>query len=555
MKKRNYLGMVAVAALFVLSGCGSSGSSEKKVDGGGDAASTEQVFNLTVAQEMPSADLSVATDTISFAALNNVYEGLYRLNDKDEVEPAGAAELAEVSDDGLVYKLKLNEDAKWSNGDPVTAKDYVYGWQRTTDPKTASEYSYLYACVKNGAAVAAGEKPVTDLGIKAISDYELEITLEVTTPYFDYLLAFPSFFPQNQKVVEEFGDKYASNSENAVYNGPFTLEEFDGPGSDTNWVYQKNKDYWDADTVKLETINVDVVKEASTGLNLFEAGKADDVTVSGEIAAQMKDNPAYFPAEEARTSYIEMNQKGDNAKLWTNVNMRQAFSAAIDRQGLVENVLGDGSIASTGIIPKGTSKNPDTGEDFAEEAGDQNPFDAAKAKELWEKAKSELGIDSAEINMIGSDDDATKKVMEKIQADVEENLPGVKVTITPVPFSVRLERSNSGDFDIVMGGWGADYLDASSFTDLFVTGVSYNRGHYSSKKYDELVKLSNTTDAADKMKRWEDLQNAAKVLVEEDMGVIPVFQKVEGHLINQDFKGIVHHAAGASWDYKWAYKE
>ncbi|MEA4830149.1 MAG: peptide ABC transporter substrate-binding protein, partial [Enterococcus thailandicus] len=238
MKKKVTFGFVAVCGL-VLAGCygGSSdtGSSNTKSSG---SASGGGVFNLVVPQEMPTADLSVATDTISFTALNNVYEGIYRLDKDSKPQPAGASELADVSEDGLTYKIKLREDAKWSNGEPVTAADYVYGWQRTVDPKTASEYAYLFEPVANAADITAGKKDKSELGIKANGDHELEITLTKQTPYFQYLLAFPSFFPQSQAVVEENGDAYASASDKAVYNGPFTLEDFDGPGTDTEWTYK-----------------------------------------------------------------------------------------------------------------------------------------------------------------------------------------------------------------------------------------------------------------------------------------------------------------------------
>ncbi|MDR0921250.1 MAG: peptide ABC transporter substrate-binding protein [Lactobacillales bacterium] len=547
------LGLVGVAAI-TLAGCGSSSSKDDDSSKESGKLAADQIFNTTVTQEMPSADLSVATDTISFTALNQVYEGVYRLDKNNEPQPAGAAEKAKVSDDNTIYTIKLREDAKWSNGEPVTAKDYVYSWQRTIDPATASEYAYLFAPVKNAAEISEGKKDKSELGIKAVSDYELEITLEQATPYFDYLLAFPSFFPLNEKEVTTQGKEFASKSDKAIYNGPFTLEDFDGPGIDTEWKYKKNEKYWDAENVKLETINVNVIKDTSTGLNLFDAKKADDVIVSGEQAQQMSSDPAFFSAKESRTSYMEMNQAtGKNADAWKNVNLRQAFSAAIDRKSLVNNVLGDGSVVSTGIIPIDMSKDPKTKEDFAKEVGNQNPSDAKKAKEYWEKAKKELGISTLEIDIIASDDDTTKKVLEKIQGDVEKNLSGVKVKLSPVPFSVRLSRSNSGDFDVVLGGWGADYADPSSFTDLFTTGNSYNRGKYSSEKYDALVKSSNTTNAGDPEKRWADLKDATDVLVKEDMGTIPVFQKAEGHLINTKVKDVVHHGAGASWDYKWAY--
>ncbi len=536
---------------LVLAGCYGGGTDTKSSDSAsGGSASGGGVFNLVVPQEMPTADLSLATDTISFTALNNVYEGIYRLDKDSKPQPAGATKLADVSEDGLTYKIKLRDDAKWSNGDPVTAADYVYGWQRTVDPATASEYAYLFAPVANAEDITAGKKDKSELGIKAVGDYELEITLTKQTPYFQYLLAFPSFFPQKQSVVEKNGDSYATTSDKAVYNGPFTLTDFDGPGTDTEWTYKKNDNYWDKDSVKLSEIKVSVVKESSTALNLFKDGQADDVILSGELAQQNANDPSYTSVKEARTSYIEFNQR-DAKSPFKNANLRKAISYSIDRNALVKQVLGDGSTISTSLIPADMSKSPDTNEDFAKEAGKQAYYDKDKAKEYWEKAKKELGIDSLEFDLLASDDDASKKVIEYVQNSIQENLEGIKVKPTPVPFSVRIDRSGTGDFDAVLGGWAADYADPSSFTDLFVTGNSYNRGQWSNKEYDDVVKASSTRDASDEKARWDDLQKANKIITADDMGVVPVYQKAEGHLVNKKVKGIVHHAAGASWDYKW----
>jgi len=549
MKNKWAYGLVAVCGV-VLAGCttGGTNSSSNDTATSGDS-NAEQVFNVVVSQEMPSADLSLATDTISFSALNNVYEGLYRLDADSTPQPAGAAEAAEVSEDGLTYKIKLREDAKWSNGDPVTAADYVYGWQRTVKPETASEYAYLFSPVKNADAITAGDTDPSELGIKAVGDYELEITLAKATPYFDYLLAFPSFFPQNQKVVEENGDQYASTSDNAVYNGPFVLTGFDGPGTDTEWAYEKNDQYWDKDTVKLQTINVSVVKESSTALNLFQDGQADDVILTGELAQQMANDEAFVSQLEATTSYLELNQRDEDSP-FRNENLRKAISYAIDRDALVTSILGDGSIASTGLVPEGMTFSPGDHTAFTEAAGSVIEYNEEQAKEHWEKAKEELGIDSLEFDILASDTDSTKKIIEYLQDTIEKTLDGVKVTLSPVPFSVRLDRSNAGDFDTVMGGWGADYADASSFTDLFTTGNSYNRGQWSNEEYDAAVEAAGTTNANDPDKRWEDLVNAEKIIMNEQ-GVIPVYQKAEAHLRATKVKGVVAHAAGAQYDYKW----
>jgi oligopeptide transport system substrate-binding protein len=551
MKMKWAYGLVTIFGL-ALAGCSTTGGSSSTAtssSSGGEAK--DQTFKVVVQQEMPSADLSLATDTISFSALNNVYEGLYRLDKDNNPEPAGAAEKATVSNDGLTYTIKLREDAKWSNGDAVTAADYVYGWQRTVNPKTASEYAYLFSPVKNADDITAGKTAVDQLGIKAVSDYELEITLTKATPYFDYLLAFPSFFPQNQKVVEENGSNYAQTSDNAVYNGPFTLTDFDGPGTDTEWSYTKNDTYWDKDNVKLSKIDVSVVKESSTSLNLFQDGKADDVILSGELAQQMANDKSFVSQPEATTSYLEMNQR-DADSPFKNENLRKAISYAIDRDALVNSILGDGSIASTGLVPSNLTFSPSDKEDFTKAAGTELSYSKKQAKEYWEKAKKELGITSLSFDILSSDTDSSKKITEYLQSAIQESLDGVTVTLSPVPFSVRLDRSNSGDFDVVMGGWGADYADASSFLDLFVSGNSYNRGQWSNSDYDAAIKAASTTDVSDADKRWDDMVDAEKILM-DTQGVIPLYQKAEAHLRNTKVKGVVAHGAGAQYDYKWTY--
>ncbi|MHC5227199.1 peptide ABC transporter substrate-binding protein [Enterococcus sp. LJL99] len=552
LKKSFALGLIALFSVS-LAACGNGGSTDDS--GGGktanDKASGEQIFNVNVQQEMPSADLSVATDTISFSALNNVYEGLYRLDKDNKPIAAGAAEVVKPSDDGLTYTIKLNEDAKWSDGEPVKAEDYVYGWQRTVDPATASEYAYMFAAVKNGADIAEGKKDKSELGIKAVNDNELEITLEKPTPYFDYLLAFPSYFPQRKDIVEKYGKDYAANSDNAVYNGPFVLADFDGPGTDTNWTYKKNKDYWDADTVQLDQINVNVVKEAPTSYNLFQDGQADDVILTGELAQQAANDPQLAIQKEATTYYIELNQI-DEKSPFRNADLRKAISYSIDRDALANQILGDGSVAPQGLVPAEMSTSPDGKEDFSAAAEDKLSYDQEKAKEHWEKAKKDLNITSLDMDILSSDTDSSKKVVEYIQGAIQDTLDGVKVTVSPVPFSVRLDRSNKGDFSTVIGGWGADYADPSSFLDLFKTGVSYNRGRYSNPEYDKLIDSASTTNANDPEKRWDDMVNAEKLIMGE-MGVIPIYQKAEAHLRADKVKGVVAHPAGAQYDYKWTY--
>jgi ABC-type oligopeptide transport system, periplasmic component len=552
MNKKSVLFGLTAATALLLSACSTGGdTADSGSKGGSDKLADEQVMTYVESAMMPTADLSVATDATSFLALNAVYEGLYRVDADQQITPGGAAELAEVSEDGLTYKIKLREDAKWSNGDPVTAADYVFGWQRTVDPKTASQYAYLFAPVKNATAIAEGKADVKDLGIKAVSDYELEINLDIATPYFDYLLAFPSFFPQHESTVEEFGDDYAMTSENAVYNGPFTLAGFDGPGSDTEWSYVKNPDYWDADTVKMDEVKVTVVTEASTGLNLFQDGQADYTVVSGELAQQLAGDPAFVTVPEGTTAYLEMNQNDENSP-FRNANLRKAISAAIDRESFVNNILANGSVPAPGLVPGGLAVDAN-GKEFTEATDVEGfAFDKAAAGKYWEKAKEELGIDSLEFEVLSDDTEGARKTVEYLQGAIQDALPGVTVKVANVPFAVRLDRSTNGDFDTVVSLWGADYADPSSFLDLFTSDNSYNRGGWSNADYDKLIKDAATTNANDPAKRWQNLVDAENIMSSE-LGVLPLYQRSVATMQSPNLHGLAEHASGVKTDFKWAY--
>ncbi|MHC5248710.1 peptide ABC transporter substrate-binding protein [Enterococcus sp. LJL90] len=555
MKKSVLFGLTATCAL-VLSAC-SGGSNDTSTNDSGTSSSgsselaATQELNYVEGSAIPTADLSVATNAVSFRALNAVYEGIYRVNDEQVVEPAGAAEMATVSDDGLTYTIHLNEDAVWSNGDPVTAADYVYGWQRTVDPATASQYAYLYAPVAGANDIMEGNADVSTLGIVADGEYDLTITLDVATPYFDFLLAFPSFFPQHQATVEQYGADYALTSDNAVYNGPFTLTDFDGPGTDTEWSYTKNDTYWDADSVTLDKVNVSVVTEVATALNLFQDGQADYVTLSGELAQQMSSDPQFVTVAQGTTAYLEMNQREEDS-VWHNENLRKAISYAIDRESFVTNILANGSVSAPGIVPSALAVGPD-GNDFTEDTDvDGFEYDPEQAAQYWETAKEELGIDSLNFDILSDDGDAAKRSLEYLQGAIEDALDGVTVTVTNVPFSVRLDRSTNGEFDMVVSLWGADYADPSSFLDLFVTGNSYNRGQWSNTEYDALIEAAATTNANDPEARWQNMLDAENIMSDQ-LGVIPFYQRSLATMQRSTMQGVVQHASGVDTDFKWAY--
>ncbi len=549
--KKMFGTLVLLSSAVLLAACGSDKKSESKDSSSKDGAKTEQVAKFGIPQEIASLDPARATDKVSFGALNQIYEGLYRMDENNKPTPAGAKELAEVSKDGLTYTLKLREESKWTNGEPVMAKDYVYAWQRVIDPETASEYAFLIENVKNGKEIMAGNKKPTDLGIEAVGDYELKITLDNAIPYMDSLLAFPTFFPLNEKSVEGFGKDFANKSETAIYNGPFTLADFDGPGSDVEWKYVKNEDYWDKDAVKMKEVQATVVKEASTALNLYEDGQLDDVIITGELAKQYANDPGFVGDKDGRVVYLDTNKKSKKIG-FDNVNLRKALFYSVDNETIVNTVLGDGSTAVNGIVPSSLAVNPETGKDFVEESGKYKTFDEKKAKEYLEKAKKELNQETFSFDILTDDNDSTKKLAEYLQGSFKEVL-GIETTVTAVTKPIRLDRTSieKNDFDLVVTAWGADYSDVSSFLDLFVTGNAYNRGVYSSESYDKLIDEARTTNATKENERWQNYLDAEKILLEEDAAIIPVYQVVEAHLRNPKMSGYISHSAGASYEYKF----
>jgi len=419
----------SLSITILLSGCQSNKSNTKKEETTGDK------ITVAVNQELSSLDTALANDTYSITVLNNTMEGLYRLDKNNDIIPANAEEKPSISEDKLTYKIKLKENNKWSNGDPVTAKDYVYSWQKAVNPETGSEYSGLFNGIKNAKEIIEGNKPVEELGIKAIDDYNLEITMDNPVPYFESLLAFPTFFPQNQKFVEKEGKEYGTTNEHLIYNGPFLLTDFDGPGTDTEWTLVKNADYWDKDKVKLKEIKNQVSKEPATSVRLFEAGELDDMTLSGELAKQYKDIEGFTAIEKAGTTYLSFNQSKDFFK---NKNAKEAISLVIDRKKIVDFILSDGSTEPKGLVPSNMSYSPKDKQDFADASKKMVSTDIEKAKKLWKTAQEETGIEDVELNLLSYDDDIIKKLAESIQFDIEDKLKGVNVNI--VPLTVAIEK-------------------------------------------------------------------------------------------------------------------
>ena len=530
----------AVLAAVALTACGKSSS---------DSSASDQNLTWMERTEIETMDVSKATDETSFNQLNNVYEGLYRLGNEAKVENALATKTTQ-SKDGKTWTFELRKNAKWSNGDPVTAKDFVYSWRRTVDPKTGSQYTSLFDGITNANDIVSGKKKPESLGIKAVGNYKLVVTLDKRIPYFKLLMGFPLFFPQNQKAVEKAGSKYGTASKYQVYNGPFVQTGW--TGSNLKWKLVKNNKYWDKKDVKLKTIDYSIQKTPSTAYNLYQSGKLDAAILDAQGTKQLKNQSGYTIRKRANTQYLSYNMaKYPELK---NVKLRQAISMAINRKTLSSALGGANQPAATFTAPGIVSID---GKDYTSYVDTSSAerymtYNPKQARVLFKQALKETGKSSISFDLLGYDDDISKKATETIQSQLEENLKGISVHVQTMPKKSALDRMYAGNFDVSFSGWNGDFADPITFLDLMVANSSHNFGKWKNTKYDKLIDASKTTGSTSD--RWKDLEDAEKVLL-EDQGVTPLFHQQEAWMVKPSVKGVVYNGAGASYSFKDAYIE
>ncbi len=535
MKRLLALIMVLVMAAGTL-GCTPKAQS-------GSAAGKEKVLTLTKEMDLNSMDTQLATDGLSFEAIAATVDGLYSIDKDGSAQPA-LAEKTEVSDDGKQYTFTLR-DAKWSNGTPVTASDFVYGWQRLVNPKSASEYSYMLevAGVKNAGACAKGEMPPSELGVKATNDKTLVVEMDTVVPFFIKLMTFPCFYPTNQEFVESKGDQYALTPDALLACGPYKLTEW-YPGSSFKVV--KNETYWDAASVKLDAINFKVVLDSQSAVLEYDSGATDYVRLSGELVEKYKNNPDFSTTLGSYLWYLSINQKKGNLN---NLNLDRALSYAFNREQIANAVLRDSSVPANFFVPLKLATGPD-GKDFRDTSPKYFTEGKEKAKEYWDKAKAEIGKDQLTIELLFEDSEASKKVAEFMKSEIETTLPGITITLKSQPKKTRLKLMDTGDYEVALTRWGPDYQDPMTYLELFITGGSMNFGSYSDPKYDALIAKCRSGEISLE-ERWELLKEAEGILLQGG-GPIPVYQTGASSLWNPKVTGVINNSVGIPYTYKFA---
>lgn len=527
--------LVLAMAGTMLVGCGSSA-------GGSATGTTSGGSSVTVAMDadLNTMDYDLATDGNSFIMQSMCVSGLAMLDADGQPQP-DLAEKWDVSEDGKTYTFHLRDGIKWSNGDPVTADDFVYGWRRLVDPDTASEYNFIVSTigVVNADEVIAGEKPVEDLGVEATDDSTFVVHLTQPCGFLLGLMAFPSFFPLNQKFYEEKGDQFGVGSvDDILYCGPYTMTDWQ---AGNQYTFTKNDDYWDADAVDTDTVTFKFLQDTQSAMLEFQQGNIDVVKLASEQVDAYKNEEGFTTRLTGYAWRLDFNYEVDKLN---NLDLRKAISLAIDRNSLADDVLKDGSIAAKGFIPEQFAYGPD-GKDYRETSGDliDTDADADAAEAEYEKAKAAL-VGDVTIDLLYEDSEACKAVAENLQQQLQTALPGLTVTMNCKPKKTRLELSNSHQYEVMLTRWGPDYADPQTYLDLFRSTRAGYTGTYVNDDYNTLLyKAFFGEDAADAEKRWADMVEAEKMLI-DDVAMVPLYQNGGAMMINPKVSGIEFHSGG-----------
>ncbi|MBM7656681.1 peptide ABC transporter substrate-binding protein [Sporolactobacillus spathodeae] len=543
------LAPLALVPVLVLSACSGSGSSASSSS---NQLAAKQVLRVTTTSDIPTLDYTQATDTQSTNVLEMVNSGLTRMHDnKVQWDLASGAK---VSSDKKTYTFTLRRGIKWSDGKPITAQNFVYGWQHENDPKAKPAYNFLYASagIKNAEQIENPKDPMygkyQKLGIKAIGTDKVQVTFsKPAPPFFLSLLSTPGFFPQRQDFITKEGKNYAMSPDALLYDGPFKLQSWN---KGSGWTYVKNNNYWDAKKIHLTNINIKISTEEATRVNLYKTGATDTIeSVSGDFADQLKKT---IPKEvhyglTSTTRFLYVNQKTN--KYLRNAALRKALSESINRQAFVTQLMKNGSVPSNFAVPKDFVKGPD-GKDFRTGTPTGYPMGSeAQAQKDWATAKKELKIKTLNLNFLTQDGDQLKN-FDQYLAGQFEKLKGVHVTINQQPFANFLKLQTDFKFDLSYAGWAPDYQDPMTYLDMFTTGHPENSSGWSNTTYDKLI--ASAEKEANVSKRWRELQQAEKILI-KDNGIIPLDQDGQVWTQKPYVKGLQYPVYGPVVDFTGAY--
>ncbi|AYB40117.1 peptide ABC transporter substrate-binding protein [Brevibacillus laterosporus] len=528
----------AVSSILVLStalaGCGGGTASENKT-GAASGTTHEQVLRVNLHSEPPTADPGLADDNASSAILRATFDGLMR-SDKDGKVANSVAKDYKVSEDGKTYTFTLR-DSLWANGEKLTAKDFEYAWKRVLNPKTAASYAYQLYYLKNAEAYNKGQAKAEDVGVKALDEHTLEVTLNNPTPFFLELTAFYTLYPVNEKVVAS-SDKWAGEASTHIGNGPFKMESWKHKNE---IVLVKNDNYWDKDNVKLEKIIYQMIDDENTELSMFEngdldwAGQPNGMLPIDAIAPNMASGKAHVQPKAGIYWYKFNTEKAP----FNNAKIRKAFAYAIDRKTITDNITQSGQTPATNLLPPTMA--------LAKE-GFFKDGDVDTAKKLLAEGMKEEGLTKLPpIEISFNTAEKHKKIAEAIQ-DQWKKAFDIDVKLTNKEWKVFIDDLHRGNYQVGRNGWNADYNDPISFLQIYKDKTGGNNDtKWENPKYKELLNKADAETNPEVRKGY--LADAEKIIIDE-MPIIPIYFDSNVWLQNDNLKGVVVDAMG-NVDYKW----
>ena len=507
-----------------------------------DATSVDfdsQTITIALTQEPPQLNAMKATDQVSIVILSHVIEGLVGYDRRGNVVP-GVAERWEIDDKTATFWLR--KDARWSDGSPVTAHDFVFAWRKTLEPATASEYAFILYPLMNGEAINQGKMDSSELGVFADDDRTLRIEFARPTGYFVKLTAFVSYFPVRKEFFDKKGGRYAADATDLLYNGPFRLTEWTHSAS---LKMVKSDSYWDKDNIHLNAINADyITSDTRARLNLFIDGKIVHTRLDGETykdALTQRFRIRRFST--GNVFFVEYNHRPE--RITRNRNLRKAIQLVFDPNEMVNKVL-----ATPGNLP-GISPFPVWLNGVEDKFRREYPapvtdIDVEKARELLESARHELKIESfPPLVLLSGDSPTAAKQAEYMQGLLKARL-GLDIKIDIQTFKQRLAKMTSGDFDMVNAGWGPDFDDVMTFGDLFASWNLNNRGRYNNPAYDMQVRTAmNSSVPKIRMDAMGELQK----IIHDDAVILTQYEQGVIYLMHPKLKGVVRRVIGADPDY------
>lgn len=500
-----------------------------------DAAKT---ISLNAGMEPTGLNTLTSTYSIEFALFKHMYENLVTLDDDDNTVP-GAAESWDYDEDTLTYTFHLRKDGVWTNGDPVTAKDFEFAWSQALNPDVASDYAYFLYFIKNAEKYFNGEVTWDEVGVKVVDDYTLEVTMEQPTPYALFLFSFGTLAPINQRFYEAVGaDLYSTEAQYFCTNGPFALTEW---SHNDKIVMQKNDAWHGAADVEVEEIDWKIITDANAALSSFLAGDLDMVGLgTGELIKQATAAGATIQSYTDGTAfYIYFN---NNDQYLSNVNLRRALFNAIDEQKEIDTVWQNDNEPMTSFTAPGVSATDGTS--FAGKVGElyAPSRDQEKAKEYLATALSELGctVDDLSAHLsIDCGDSPTAIAEASFYQEQWRQVLGIEVTVNSMITKQGSQNRKTGNYVMSVTGWGPDYNDPNTFLDIWVTDGGNNQTGFSNERYDELIDLaSKETD----LEKRESYFIECEQIIADQLPIGPAFWRAPSYACSDKIKGGMHRS-------------